>query len=251
MEGKEGTEGGSVPCCCAARRCLATRNCRSQRQRSGALSFVHPSDDSEERGGTDMTGRLTRLAGQRGRAQRGLTMVELLVTIVISSLFLPAMVPVFVMASKSSSADRVRVEALNVAQSRIEAIRSLDYDNITPQSGCSRGGHQRDSRYPLRRCVEGGRERQRLLLDVPGRGCEWRSRDRSSAVQDRDCDRDAARSIDLGQGSACTPRECRRPCCSDGHLPPSLRAGCDGPGCTRTRSRLARKRSRPAHSRHV
>jgi prepilin-type N-terminal cleavage/methylation domain-containing protein len=68
----------------------------------------------------------------RGR-QRGVTLVELLVTIFVSALFFAAIIPVFVMASKSSSVDRARVTATNIAQSRIEAIRSLPYEQILDQ----------------------------------------------------------------------------------------------------------------------
>jgi len=63
-------------------------------------------------------------------AQRGVTLVELLVTIVLVGIFFAAMVPVFVLASKQGSADRARVVAVNVGQSRIEAIRSMPYDSI-------------------------------------------------------------------------------------------------------------------------
>ena len=61
---------------------------------------------------------------------KGFTMVELLIVIVIAGLFFAAMVPMFVLASKQGSIDKSRVVAVNVAQSRIEAVRSLPYDSI-------------------------------------------------------------------------------------------------------------------------
>lgn len=77
-----------------------------------------------------MTRRSKRLAGQRRDAQRGLTMVEILVTIVLSSLFFAAMLPVFVMASQQGQTDRARVVATNAAQSAIEILRDLPYDQL-------------------------------------------------------------------------------------------------------------------------
>lgn len=56
-----------------------------------------------------------------------MTLVELLVTIVISTLFFAALVPVFVFAQKQSSGDRARVIAANVAQAKLETVRSVDY----------------------------------------------------------------------------------------------------------------------------
>jgi len=68
--------------------------------------------------------------GRRDGTQRGLTMVELLVTIVLSGLFFAAMVPVFVMASQQSSTDRARILATNTVQSAIERLRDLPYDDL-------------------------------------------------------------------------------------------------------------------------
>jgi type II secretory pathway pseudopilin PulG len=66
---------------------------------------------------------------RRGRA--GLTMVELLVTIIIAAIAFAALVPFFVQAQKAGSGDTVRNEALNLAQDKIERIRELDYAQIT------------------------------------------------------------------------------------------------------------------------
>jgi len=69
---------------------------------------------------------LTKATG-RGGAQRGLTLVEMLVTIVISAVFFAALVPVFVYAARQSSGDRARVIAANVAQAKLESVRSVDW----------------------------------------------------------------------------------------------------------------------------
>jgi prepilin-type N-terminal cleavage/methylation domain-containing protein len=63
-------------------------------------------------------------------AQRGVTLVELLVTIILATIFFAAAVPLFVFAQQQSNGDRARVVAANVAQSKIEAIRGLDYDLV-------------------------------------------------------------------------------------------------------------------------
>ena len=63
--------------------------------------------------------------------QTGLTLVELLVTIIIAGVAFAAIVPLFVQAACKNSADQARNQALNVAQDRIEKIRSLDYGDIT------------------------------------------------------------------------------------------------------------------------
>ena len=62
--------------------------------------------------------------------QRGVTLVELLVTIVLAGIAFAALVPVFVMASQSSSNDRARILATNAAQSTIERLRDLPYDDL-------------------------------------------------------------------------------------------------------------------------
>jgi type II secretory pathway pseudopilin PulG len=62
--------------------------------------------------------------------QGGLTLIEILVTIVLTALFFAAMVPVFVMASQQGQTDRARVLATNAAQSAIEMLRDLPYDDL-------------------------------------------------------------------------------------------------------------------------
>lgn len=64
------------------------------------------------------------------RAERGFSFVELLVTIIIATIAFAAMVPLFVSTTKANSLDKVRLQAVNVAQDKIEKIRQLDYDLI-------------------------------------------------------------------------------------------------------------------------
>jgi len=63
---------------------------------------------------------------------RGFSFVELLVTIVIAGIAFAAMVPLFVQAQQVSSGDKMRAIALNVAQDRVEKIRRLNFEVITP-----------------------------------------------------------------------------------------------------------------------
>ncbi|HEY5472502.1 MAG TPA: prepilin-type N-terminal cleavage/methylation domain-containing protein, partial [Candidatus Limnocylindrales bacterium] len=65
-------------------------------------------------------------------AARGFSFIELLVTIIIAGIAFAAMVPVFVGASQKAVGDKMRNIALNVAQDRMEKIRQLDFDQITP-----------------------------------------------------------------------------------------------------------------------
>lgn len=77
-----------------------------------------------------MADRRAARTPERDHAQRGLTLIELLVTIVLSGLFFAAMVPVFVLASQQGQTDRARVLATNAAQSTIEILRDLPYDDL-------------------------------------------------------------------------------------------------------------------------
>lgn len=65
----------------------------------------------------------------RGR-ERGVTLVELLVTIIIAAIFFALAVPLFVLAQKQSSGDRARVIAANVAQAELESVRSLRFADL-------------------------------------------------------------------------------------------------------------------------
>ena len=66
----------------------------------------------------------------RARPQRGFSMVELLVTIVLAGIIFAAMVPFFANALKRTSADEYRVDSTNIAQDRIEQVRLLPYKDI-------------------------------------------------------------------------------------------------------------------------
>lgn len=65
------------------------------------------------------------------RDGRGYGLIEPLVTIVLAGIFFVAMVPLFVLVIQKNSADQMRNVALNLAQAKIESIRSLRYDEIT------------------------------------------------------------------------------------------------------------------------
>ena len=65
------------------------------------------------------------------RSDAGFSFVELLITIVIAGIAFAAMVPLFVQAQETNSADKVRNTALQVAQDKIEKVRQLDYDQLT------------------------------------------------------------------------------------------------------------------------
>lgn len=66
---------------------------------------------------------------RQGR-QAGVTLVELLVTIVVATIFFTLAVPLFVLAQKQSSGDRARVIAANVAQAELESVRSMPYADL-------------------------------------------------------------------------------------------------------------------------
>jgi prepilin-type N-terminal cleavage/methylation domain-containing protein len=71
-------------------------------------------------------------ASARGRfGAPGFSLIELLVTILIAGVVFAAMVPLFVTASRASSRDRARNIAADVAQSRIEGIRRLSFNQLT------------------------------------------------------------------------------------------------------------------------
>ena len=67
---------------------------------------------------------------KRVPAERGVTLAELLVTIVLVGIFFAALVPVFVQAAQTSAGDNARTVALGIAQDKMERIRSLPYDDV-------------------------------------------------------------------------------------------------------------------------
>jgi len=134
--------------------------------------------------------------GRRDGTQRGLTMVELLVTIVLSGLFFAAMVPVFVMASQQGQTDRARVLGTNAAQSAIEILRDLPYDDLYDTNWESPGavasivdpqwkGSGSDTEItvePYPADADKGRERY-LNLSVTTRWTEWKGRVREVTLR--------------------------------------------------------------------
>jgi type II secretory pathway pseudopilin PulG len=64
-------------------------------------------------------------------AQAGLSLIELIVTMVVPAIVFAGMVPVFANALKETSRDDFRVTATNIAQDRIEKIRMLNFADIT------------------------------------------------------------------------------------------------------------------------
>ena len=97
-------------------------------------------------------------------------MVELLVTIIIAAIFFAALVPVFVMASRQNSIDRTRTVAMNIAQSRVEAIRSLPYDLVTTGTPTVEGMN-------LIQREDDSSDSRDMRFDGP-----WKSGDRSAKV---------------------------------------------------------------------
>lgn len=61
----------------------------------------------------------------------GLTLIELLVTIVIAGIAFAAIVPVVVQALQAGQGDRARALALSVAQDRVEKVRELGYQELS------------------------------------------------------------------------------------------------------------------------
>lgn len=65
------------------------------------------------------------------RRERGFSLIELLVAILIAGVAFGALVPLFIQMQKTSNADKLRSVALQVSQDRIEKIRQLKYELIT------------------------------------------------------------------------------------------------------------------------
>jgi prepilin-type N-terminal cleavage/methylation domain-containing protein len=78
-----------------------------------------------------------RTSVKGSRCSSGLTLVELLVTLVIAAIVFAAMVPLFVQLGASSSRDRAYNVAAFVAQSRVEAIRGLSFSTLSASNALS------------------------------------------------------------------------------------------------------------------
>lgn len=74
---------------------------------------------------------MSALARKR-RGQRGFSLIELLVTVVLAGIIFLAMVPLFVNVLKKSSRDTTHVIATNLAQARVERVKMLAFADITP-----------------------------------------------------------------------------------------------------------------------
>jgi len=61
----------------------------------------------------------------------GFTLIELMITVVFTTIAMAAFVVFFGHALKTTSADEYRVNAANIAQDRLEQVRLLDYADIT------------------------------------------------------------------------------------------------------------------------
>jgi type II secretory pathway pseudopilin PulG len=64
-------------------------------------------------------------------ASWGFTLVEVLIAVALAAMLLAVLVPVFFLSSRLNSIDRTRTVGLNVAQSRLEAIRTLPYVQVS------------------------------------------------------------------------------------------------------------------------
>jgi prepilin-type N-terminal cleavage/methylation domain-containing protein len=73
---------------------------------------------------------MTRHIRPVDRREGGFSLIELLVAMVIATVFFAVAVPMFVQAMRASAQDRTRVLALNAAQDRIEKIHQLAYNQV-------------------------------------------------------------------------------------------------------------------------
>lgn len=73
---------------------------------------------------------MDRLTVRPRRFEAGVTLMELLVTMVLAGIIFSAMVPMFVTAQQRNVSDTMRNVSMRLAQDRIEKIRQLDYDDI-------------------------------------------------------------------------------------------------------------------------
>lgn len=68
-------------------------------------------------------------------AQKGVSLIELIVFIVVVSIGMAALIAVYVQSSRNSIDPIVRVRLLEAAQSKLDEIIALKYDETTPSGG--------------------------------------------------------------------------------------------------------------------
>jgi prepilin-type N-terminal cleavage/methylation domain-containing protein len=71
------------------------------------------------------------MAHRHAPSQKGYSLVELLVTIIIAGIAFAAMVPMFVGAQQKNASDNLRNICTQLAQDKVEKVRQLGYDSIT------------------------------------------------------------------------------------------------------------------------
>lgn len=69
------------------------------------------------------------------RPHRGVSLIELIVFIVVVSIALTALLAVYIQSSSNSVDPIVRVRMLEAAQSKLDEIIALKYDEATPSGG--------------------------------------------------------------------------------------------------------------------
>jgi MSHA pilin protein MshD len=72
---------------------------------------------------------------QKNALQKGVTLIELIVFIVVVSIALLALVGVFNQAAKTNVDPLIRIRALEAAQAKLDEILALKYDASTPTGG--------------------------------------------------------------------------------------------------------------------
>ena len=70
----------------------------------------------------------------RPGSQRGFSLIELMITLIVAAIVFAAMIPFFANALGRTSEDEVRVDGNTIAQDRIEQIRLLPFSDITTEN---------------------------------------------------------------------------------------------------------------------
>lgn len=74
-------------------------------------------------------------SSRRVPAQKGVSLIELIVFIVVVSIGLAALIAVYVQSNRNSIDPIIRVRLLEAAQSKLDEIITLKYDEATPSGG--------------------------------------------------------------------------------------------------------------------